>query len=1033
MDSSSTGTEATLQRRVRQQQAVADFGARALECDDLEALFRDAAQTVATAVDADACAVLEMSSDDTQFLLRASHGWSDEHDKPTTISVDSESHLGYTLEATTPVVVDDLRADERVTSSGLLCEIDAVSGLSVAIGPDEVPWGVLGTYTTSKREFGEGETAFVESVGNVLASAIERDRLSRRHDAAATVKDTIIETSPIGITIVDSDGEIQFANDRAEEIFGRNKEQLTGLEFDDPEWDEIDANGEPRAADALPFPRIIATETPLYDQVSGVARPDGERVWISVNGAPLYDNHGDLDGVVFAIEDITAQFLRDRALERYETIVETVYDGIYVLDDERRFELVNDAFAELTGFSREELRGQHASVVFGDAFESTEASQLEAANGTRSSPFEETIWTDTNGTERLTIENRFTIHQTASGTKRFGIIHDISERKQLETQLRAERNLKDRILETSPVGITLIDADGMNVFANDRAEELFGRSLEELRTYVHDDDRWNLVDEDGEALSESELPFTTVKETGEPVYDEILGIDQPNGARVWLSAHCSPLFDAEGTFDGAVYALRDITDQKRLESELEQTLNRVTDAFNAIDTDWNFTYVNERAAELLNAEDRELVGKNVWEAYPSAAGSTFERQYRQAMETQETVTFEEYSPVADAWLEVAVYPSETGLSVYFRDISDRKARERRLKQFERIVETVHDGVYVTDGEGTFVFVNDAFVSMAEQTRQELLGSHSSVFFGDRFVDTDEAEWHELVAGERDSVEFETAVTGPGGETHTVQNKFVPLEMDGETGRVGVTRDITDRKARERALEESNERLEQFAYAASHDLQEPLRMVSSYLQLIDRRYTDELDEDGQEFIEFAVDGAERMREMIDGLLEFSRVETRGEPLEPVELDDVLADVRRDLAVQIEEHDAEITAESLPCVEGDGNQLRQVFQNILSNAIEYAGDDPPRIDVSAHRAGSRWVISVSDEGIGIDPDDVDRIFGLFNRLHAASEHDGSGIGLTLCKRIIERHGGRIWVDSEPGDGATFSFTLLAEGETEVNPPR
>ncbi|ELY47092.1 PAS domain S-box protein [Natronorubrum bangense] len=1033
MDPSSTSTEATLQRRVRQQQAVADFGRRALGCDDLEALFRDATQTVATTLEMDTCAVLEFVSGDSQFLLRAGHGWSEEHDGRTTIPVDSDTQLGYTLEAATPVVVDDLRTDERVTRSALLREVDAVSGLSVVIGPDEEPWGVLGAYTTSKREFDEGETAFVESVGNVLASAIERDRVSRRRDAEAMLKDKLVDTSPIGITIVDSDGVMQFANDRAEAIFGRSRERINELRFDDPEWDEIGPDGEPLERKELPFPRIVESEAPLFDQVSGVLCPDGERVWISVNGAPLYDDRGDIDGVVFAIEDITAQFLRDRALERYETIVETVYDGIYVLDDERRFELVNDAFAELTGFSREELRGQHASVVFGDAFESTESSQLEAADGTQSSTFEETILTDTNGTERLTIENRFTIHQTASGTKRFGIIRDITERKQLESALRAERNLKDRILETSPVGITLIDADGMNVFANDRAEELFGRSLEELRTYVHDDDRWNLIDEDGESLSGAELPFTTVKETGEPVYDEVLGIDQPDGTRVWLSAHCSPLFDADGTFDGAVYALRDITEQKRLESELEQTLNRVTDAFNAIDTDWNFTYVNERASELLNAEDRELVGKNVWEEYPSAAGSTFERQYRQAMETQETVTFEEYSPVADAWLEVAVYPSETGLSVYFRDISERKARERRLKQFERIVETVNDGVYVTDGEGTFVFVNDAFVSMAEQTRQELLGSHGSVFFGDRFVDTDEAEWHELVAGERDSVEFETAVTGPGSETHTVQNKFVPLEMDGETGRVGVTRDITDRKARERALEESNERLEQFAYAASHDLQEPLRMVSSYLQLIDRRYTDELDEDGQEFIEFAVDGAERMREMIDGLLEFSRVETRGEPLEPVELDDVLADVRRDLAVQIEEHDAEITAEPLPCVEGDGNQLRQVFQNILSNAIEYAGDDPPRIDVSAHRAGSKWAISVSDEGIGIDPDDTDRIFGLFNRLHAAGEHDGSGIGLALCKRIIERHGGRIWVDSVPGDGATFSFTLLAEGETEANTPR
>ncbi len=180
---------------------------------------------------------------------------------------------------------------------------------------------------------------------------------------------------------------------------------------------------------------------------------------------------------------------------------------------------------------------------------------------------------------------------------------------------------------------------------------------------------------------------------------------------------------------------------------------------------------------------------------------------------------------------------------------------------------------------------------------------------------------------------------------------------------GALTDITERKQFERQLEESNERLEQFAYAASHDLQEPLRMVSSYLQMIDRRYSDELDEDGEEFIDFAVDGAERMRDMIEGLLEYSRVDTRGGPFEPVDLDDILVDVRDDLQMTIVESDAEITTESLPRVDGDEGQLRQVFQNLLDNAIEYSGDESPQVHVSAERDGNKWMISVSDDGIGI----------------------------------------------------------------------
>ncbi|QLD89291.1 histidine kinase [Natronomonas salina] len=228
------------------------------------------------------------------------------------------------------------------------------------------------------------------------------------------------------------------------------------------------------------------------------------------------------------------------------------------------------------------------------------------------------------------------------------------------------------------------------------------------------------------------------------------------------------------------------------------------------------------------------------------------------------------------------------------------------------------------------------------------------------------------------------------------------------------------------LERSNERLEQFAYAASHDLQEPLRMVSSYLRLLEDRYDDDLDEEAHEYIEFAVDGADRMRAMVDGLLQYSRVQSEGDPVGPVDLDEVLADARDDLAVRIEATDAEIEADPLPVVEGDENQLRQVFQNLLENAIKYSGDEPPRIDVSAERSDDGdWRVAVGDDGIGVDPDHHDRIFQMFKQLQ--SGEDGAGIGLPLCKRVVERHGGEMWLDSEPGDGSTFHVTLPAAEES------
>ncbi|MFB6153359.1 MAG: histidine kinase N-terminal 7TM domain-containing protein [Halodesulfurarchaeum sp.] len=225
------------------------------------------------------------------------------------------------------------------------------------------------------------------------------------------------------------------------------------------------------------------------------------------------------------------------------------------------------------------------------------------------------------------------------------------------------------------------------------------------------------------------------------------------------------------------------------------------------------------------------------------------------------------------------------------------------------------------------------------------------------------------------------------------------------------------------LERSNEDLEQFAYVASHDLQEPLRTVSNYLELLERRYGDELDEDADDFIEFAVNGAERMREMIRALLEYSRVDTRGEPLTTTDMRTVYEKASQNLRVSIEESDATITADELPMVKGDEHQLVQLLQNLLDNAVKYAGDSEPRVHISAEQTDGQWVIAVEDNGIGMTAEETERVFQIFERLHGRESYSGTGIGLAMCRKIVDRHGGDIWLDSEQGEGSTFSFTLPA----------
>jgi len=248
--------------------------------------------------------------------------------------------------------------------------------------------------------------------------------------------------------------------------------------------------------------------------------------------------------------------------------------------------------------------------------------------------------------------------------------------------------------------------------------------------------------------------------------------------------------------------------------------------------------------------------------------------------------------------------------------------------------------------------------------------------------------------------------------------------------------MQERKWVEEALKEkteelarSNRDLEQFAYVASHDLQEPLRMVASYVQLLARRYKGKLDSDADEFIGFAQDGAVRMWKLINDLLAYSRVGTWNKELAPTDCETILNQSLNNLKVAIEENEALVTHDSLPTVMADNPQLVQLFQNLIGNAIKFRGNEPPRVHVSAGRNGNGWTFSVRDNGIGIAPEYAKRIFVIFQQLHSREKYAGTGIGLAICQRIVERHGGHIWVESEVGKGATFYFTLPKDGRLQT----
>ncbi|MGE5411419.1 MAG: sensor histidine kinase, partial [Clostridiales bacterium] len=223
------------------------------------------------------------------------------------------------------------------------------------------------------------------------------------------------------------------------------------------------------------------------------------------------------------------------------------------------------------------------------------------------------------------------------------------------------------------------------------------------------------------------------------------------------------------------------------------------------------------------------------------------------------------------------------------------------------------------------------------------------------------------------------------------------------------------------LERSNKELEQFAYIASHDLQEPLRMVANYMKLLDQKYKDQLDDKAKQYIYYAVDGSIRMGNLIKDLLKYSKVTSQAKKFERVDLNNIYTEVLNDIQMLVDEKKAKITAAKLPCVYADATQMHQLLQNLVVNAMKFHSDKTPEVNVCAEKSHNKWIISIKDNGIGIDTNSYDRIFHIFQRLHEKEKYPGTGIGLAICKKIVEHHGGKIWLESEPGKGTTFYFSL------------
>lgn len=528
--------------------------------------------------------------------------------------------------------------------------------------------------------------------------------------------------------------------------------------------------------------------------------------------------------------------------------------------------------------------------------------------------------------------------------------------------------------------------------------------------------------------------------------------------RIWVRVVGEALRDAAGDVVRIQGAFQDIDSQKQTElrehalaKQLTTTLESITDAFFLLDQHWNFVFLNGQAESLLERSRSELLGRSIWQEFPQAVGSMFERQYRETVEKNSTSRFEAYFEPLDAWFDVNAYPTEDGLAVYFQEVTAKRRAAEQLLLLETAVSRLNDVVVITEASPIsvpgpcIVFVNDAFERLTGYSRDEVMGQSPRLLQG---PGTQRAELDRIRAALEQSLPVRAELINytKSGQQFWIEIDIVPIadETKGSTHFVAVQRDITERKLAEREilelnasledrvrertlqLEAANRELEAFSYSVSHDLRSPLNTIDGFSQMLFKTNQQHLDDKGRHYLTRIRSGVQQMGELIEGLLSLAKIGRDPLRLQRLDLSVLGKRVVQGCREQEPQRDVQVSIQDGLWVIGDSTLLLVVMQNLVENAWKYTSRRThASIEVGSETAPcGETIYVVRDNGAGFDMAYADKLFGAFQRLHSPSEFLGTGIGLANVKRVVERHGGRVWADSRPNEGASFYFTLNAQ---------
>jgi PAS domain S-box-containing protein len=732
---------------------------------------------------------------------------------------------------------------------------------------------------------------------------------------------------------------------------------------------------------------------------------------------------------------------------KYRDLLEASPDAMVIVNPSGEIVLLNDQAEKQFGHLRGELPGQEAEDIIPQGLAErliTEAMSQQTGNGI------ELNGQRKDGTE-FPIEIVLNPFETAEGILVTPAIREITERKAAEKHLAQVEAKYRGLLEAAPDAIVVVNSLGEIVLLNVQAENRFCYRRDELLGQ-----KVNSIIPEGFA---ERLLADGTRTAAEALAQQIgTGIEltglRKDGTEFPIEIMLSPLETAEGTLVTA--AIRDITDRKTAEKHLAEMeakyrglLEAAPDAMVVVNSSGEIALLNVQAEKQFGYRRDELLGQKVKNIIPDGFAERLvadeTRTAAEALAQQIATGIELIGRRKDGStfpIEIMLSPLESAegilVTAAIRDITERKRVEDSLRNSEERFRLMASGIkdyanVMLDPEGLVVSWNEGAERIKGYRAEEIIGQPFSRFYLAEDIHNGIPARALARARESGSIEVDGWRVRKDG-TRFLANVVITALRDGNGRLRGfgkITRDITELKESEEhlgktmaELKRSNDELEQFAYVASHDLQEPLRMVASYTQLLAQRYKGRLDSDADEFIAYAVDGCNRMQGLIQDLLSYSRAGASTGAMHRTSCEDALARAVKNLQATIEASKAIVDHDPLPAINTDGTQLIQVFQNLIGNAIKYRGAELPHVHISATReAGEEWIFSVRDNGMGIEPQYFDRIFVLFQRLHGQKEYQGTGIGLAMCKKIVDRLGGRIWVESELTKGSTFYFALPA----------